>query len=362
MPKRLRTLSRSRKLLFAAIVLGVSAFAAEGYARWQAAQERGGEPGSLLVSDPVTGMALNREFKGTSHSGFGVNVDVSINSLGHRDDEGFRPLKAAGAFRIACLGGSTTFGFGASNNAAAYPNVLEAELGVGVLNAGVHGWNVRSSLLNLRRLPDLGLDGVVVLHGHNDLYENWSPTYVAAAEGRSAPLPSALVRALETSAALRRLRRRILRSRRKTNKHTALNAAGAEAFETNLRELVGELRGRRVRVLLCTFPSLYAPTFEEIRAIYPDAKGKHSAQIRDHLRNSIHTYPVFARGLARYNQIIRQVAKSEGVGLADLERTLEDDPAYYVDFVHHTDAGHVAKAKLIAESIRRERWLPVTPR
>lgn len=362
MPERPRTLSRSRKLLFAAIVLGVSAIAAELYAHWRDGQERGGESGSLLVPDPLTGMSLSKGFKGASHSGFGVSVDVSVNSLGHRDDERLRSPKETGGFRIACLGGSTTFGFGASNNTAAYPNVLEAELGVEVLNAGVHGWNVRSSLLNLRRLPDLSLDAVVVLHGHNDLYENWSPTYAAAAEGRPAPLPSVLVRVLETSAALRRFRRSILRSNRKHDKHETLNPSGAEAFEANLRELVAEERRLGLRVLLCTFPSLYAPTLEETRAIYPDANGKPSAQVRDYLRNSVHTYPVFVAGLARYNQIIRAVAKSEGVGLADLERTLADDPAYYVDFVHHTDAGHAAKAKLIGESIRRERWLPPTPR
>jgi hypothetical protein len=45
---------------------------------------------------------------------------IHVNSLGLRGPE-VDPVKPPGVFRIVCLGGSTTFGTGASRDAATYP-------------------------------------------------------------------------------------------------------------------------------------------------------------------------------------------------------------------------------------------------
>ena len=50
-----------------------------------------------------------------------------INSLGMRGPE-MAPEKAPGVYRILCLGGSTTFGSGASEGAKPYPARLEQHL------------------------------------------------------------------------------------------------------------------------------------------------------------------------------------------------------------------------------------------
>ncbi|RMG17227.1 MAG: hypothetical protein D6731_04480, partial [Planctomycetota bacterium] len=176
-----RRLPRRRKLAYALVCLGLLGAGLEGYARLRGEPPLGVAPGGLFVAHPRLGYALRPGFRGRSHSGFGVWIQVSVNERGQRDAPLVLP-KPPGVFRIACLGGSTTFGFGARRNDEAWPNRLEATYAgrgrVDVVNAGVHGWTLRQSLLNLDEgLRDAELDALVVLHAHNDLYENLDPAY-----------------------------------------------------------------------------------------------------------------------------------------------------------------------------------------
>ncbi len=75
------------------------------------------------------------------------------NSLGFRGLEIAMP-KPQGEFRIACLGGSTTYDDGVGDWKKAYPAVLEAILrqrgyNVTVINAGTSGFTSRDSLVRL---------------------------------------------------------------------------------------------------------------------------------------------------------------------------------------------------------------------
>ncbi len=104
------------------------------------------------------------------------------NSIGFRGAE-IAPSKPAGVFRIACLGGSTTYGSGVEDPAQAYPGALERELrtrghAVEVINAGCPGWSSLQSLINLElRVLQLAPDVVIVYHGINDVHPRlvWPP-------------------------------------------------------------------------------------------------------------------------------------------------------------------------------------------
>jgi lysophospholipase L1-like esterase len=83
--------------------------------------------------------------------------ETRINADGMRDRDR-EVTKAAGVFRIACLGDSITYGFGI-RRAAAFPARLERQLArslrgsgiaVEVLNFGVAGYNIEQTLQNLR--------------------------------------------------------------------------------------------------------------------------------------------------------------------------------------------------------------------
>ena len=76
------------------------------------------------------------------------------NSLGYRGDEIIIP-KPQDGFRIACIGGSTTYTIFTEPNEA-YPSLLEEQLAksghgnVQVVNAGVPGWTTWESMINFQ--------------------------------------------------------------------------------------------------------------------------------------------------------------------------------------------------------------------
>lgn len=103
---------------------------------------------------------------------------VSHNSLGFRGRE-ISVAKPPGVFRIACLGGSSTYGQSESSDEAIWPARLEVLLNedapagaprVEVINAGCQGYSTFESLINLElRVVDLEPDLVLVYHGINDM-------------------------------------------------------------------------------------------------------------------------------------------------------------------------------------------------
>ncbi|MDG1984631.1 MAG: SGNH/GDSL hydrolase family protein [Planctomycetota bacterium] len=109
---------------------------------------------------------------------------ANVNDQGKRvvhDADGFRGAgllkpKPAGVFRIACLGGSSTYGTGPTSNEATWPAVLQRCLAdalpgreVEVLNGGVPTWTTTESLISLQtRVLPYEPDLVLVYHGMND--------------------------------------------------------------------------------------------------------------------------------------------------------------------------------------------------
>jgi lysophospholipase L1-like esterase len=101
---------------------------------------------------------------------------ISHNSLGFRGPE-FDPKKSDGAYRIVCLGGSSTYGHGPSADDTTWPARLEAQLrekrpklNIEVINAGCRGYSTFESLGNYAfRVSHLEPDHVVIYHTVNDM-------------------------------------------------------------------------------------------------------------------------------------------------------------------------------------------------
>jgi len=307
----------------------------------------------LLVPHPNLGYRLRAGVRDEQEVPLGT-VSVATNALGHRDGE---VPRGDGVWRVACLGGSTTYGFAATENAATYPARLEELLRAArpgreldVLNAGVPGWNSRTSLANYALyLAEVGFDVVVLMHNNNDVLENRNPRYLAASRRPAEeppPPPPALVRVLERSAALRALRANTRRRRAKYDKVTELGDAGVEAFARNLRAAAAYFEGRGERLVLCTYPHLFRPTLDEARRVFETPW-----QAEALARRSPVAYEALAAGVVRYNDVIREVAAAEGLPLIDLDATFPKDPELFVDFVHTTDEGNRLRAAQVMAGV-----------
>ncbi|MDP6538859.1 MAG: GDSL-type esterase/lipase family protein [Planctomycetota bacterium] len=100
----------------------------------------------------------------------------SHNSLGFRGPK-IAAVKPPGTLRIACLGGSSTYGHGPSSDETTWPARLEAHLeralperAIEVVNGGCQGYSSFESLANLAfRVLPLQPDVVIVYHTINDM-------------------------------------------------------------------------------------------------------------------------------------------------------------------------------------------------
>jgi len=128
----------------------------------------GGSPKARLVRPhPYLTYALTPSYRkdGASH-----------NSLGYRGPEIAAP-KVPGTIRILCMGGSSTYGVGASSDSFTWPAQLQLALAssnpathIEVVNAGVPGYTSFETLIDLElRGVDLAPNIVVVYQGFNDL-------------------------------------------------------------------------------------------------------------------------------------------------------------------------------------------------
>ena len=131
---------------------------------------RAQDAGWLYQPHPYMGFVLNPSYE-PAHAG-----RVEINDAGMRSAE-MAKEKPPGVIRILCLGGSTTYGTGATANDKTYPAQLErllnesADEGVRyeVGNCGVPGYSTVESLLNFElRLLEYDPDWILIYHAAND--------------------------------------------------------------------------------------------------------------------------------------------------------------------------------------------------
>ena len=175
---------------------------------------------------------LNREIQ---HHEEGVSFPVVTSSLGFRDGE--IPEDTPW---VAAVGCSTTFGWGVRSELA-WPELLEASLGVDVLNAGVPGHSTHQgksvAMELIARKPALLLLGWVV-----------RDVQLASMADKDVQAPSGL-RAT-------RLFRLIAQSRNagETSLQGGVHRVGLEDFRSNLQEIIDAAHVANVPVRLLAFP------------------------------------------------------------------------------------------------------------
>jgi lysophospholipase L1-like esterase len=259
---------------------------------------------------------------------------LHTNSLGRRGHEP-RP----GAFRILCVGGSTTFGTAEEDEI--WPAVLERDLErlhpgreIDVQNAGVPAYTTGENLLDLAlRGLDLDPDVVVFLVGLNDLTVSNAPAFRSdySHARRSLPHdPNLLDRAplfFERSAAFLALRYALYGGSR----HSAVGLHGLASlrppvdetyrglptFERNLRSLVALARSAGASPVLVTQPFLPRE-------------------------------PGWTRAMEETLVSVRGIAGEEGIPLADAAARVREPGLFVEGDPFHTEA---AGDRLLAQCV-----------
>jgi lysophospholipase L1-like esterase len=263
----------------------------------------------------------------------------SSNSLGFRGREVESP-KPAGRYRIACLGGSTTYD-DAVGDADTYPVKLEQflraarpQLDIEVVNCGVPSYTSAESLANLAfRVLDLQPDAIVLYEGINDWrvrpYRNFDGAYFhyrkvwdgsarswqAGGDGEMAGGINPLIQYPMPEG----------------NGDGAENARrnGPWAFQRNLQSMCGIAKAHGVKVVLVS-------------------------NVIDDNNEYVRKEPSFVRGIAEHNGVVRDVAAEQGALFVDLAAVYPRDEQLFVDPVHNNPRGSEIKARLIADALVKD--------
>jgi len=299
---------------------------------------------------------------------------VAVNSLGFRGPE-FSPEKPTGTFRIFALGGATTFGHfpSISSDATTYPARLETLLNAEkldtaviryeVINAGVPGYSVRTSLQNLAaRILFFDPDMIVVYHGADDLARYGAEDDLVRplldSFARSGPGAVCFDCLLGWSYAMQGLRYS-LDGWSKAGAPRSHSSAGEgervwtpdsrypEAYRRDLRNLVTVARANAIRSVL-TAPSIAITQDTDFARL---SREEVAMRLNEPLPGH-GAIPVAARyGMFQlYSEILREVAESEGAIFVDANAVIPKTPEYHWDYRHLTDHG----AALLAEIIHRK--------
>jgi len=246
---------------------------------------------------------------------------VSTNDLGLRSPAVSR-IKAAGTYRILCLGDSTTFGHGIAESES-FSRVLESRLrraypgkSCEVINGGIPGYSTFQGL-NLLKEKGLGLapDLVIVSYFYSDLI-----TDVAADRDRvhSPEWIQPLQNQLYSSELYLLLRRELLGFSSPQSRPATIPRVPVDEYKRNLEQFITLVRSRGGRVIFIN------PAYGSV------------------------TPPP---SLLPYRQAMQKAALGQGAQWLDLDQVFQDQVKYwdrlFLDPVHPASAGH----RLIADHI-----------
>ena len=294
------------------------------------------------------------------------------NSLGYRGDEISMP-KPDGQFRIACLGGSTTYTSEVNDYRKSYPYLLEKYLraqghsDVTVINAGAGSWSSWESLINFElRVLDLDPDMIIVYHGINDISPRfvWPPeAYRGDNSGARAPNQTAIFMPdiFEYSTLLRiaMINTGMINSHasfettidrrpetyfgtlfnkqkiqgiypegifREASASEILETNSARYFERNIRNIVAIAKDRGIEVILSSFA--YSPLFTE--------------QPKVSSREYISAYEA-------NNKLLEEIARDMDQHFFDFASKFPPEKRWYTDGRHVNEEGAQLKAELFGD-------------
>ena len=271
---------------------------------------------------------------------------VKTNSLGLRGPK-IPKTKPAGVIRVACLGGSTTFGFYPYQNRDTYPAQLEQLLrpatsrSVQVINAGVPIYTTADSLINLAlRVVDYSPDVVIIYHGCNDAwamlragFKSDYSHYRKRFGPPELPWPRRLLCRSMLYVVLANRLSQFTGHRRPTLMEfveqpgpdvAKLPPEALPTFRRNLISLIGLARAHGANVVLSTFID-----FRDDRKL------------------------PMVRRIIQANEVIREVARTEAVTFVDNDRLFPRERDLHTDFCHFTNKGAALLAQNFADAIRQ---------
>lgn len=311
------------------------------------------QPGVTRIYHPLPGVM--RDVSPESH--------VRTNVWGIRGSD---PPPRDKAYRILCLGGSST-ACTYLDDTKTWPAILESHLqassdgasgpSVWVGNAGMPSLRSAENLQFVEQSPLVDqIDCVVLQTGINDLTSCLAgprPTPPRWIDSRVWRLTHLVVRSridsgtlVEDAAGDVYRRRRAVRNAAAISDEQPQIDACLAVFEKNLRDIIAACRRRDVRVVFTTQPVLWRADLDaendSLLWFGQLAEGRYlsAGQLR--------------AAMDRYNDVVRQVCQTEGVGLVDLDQ-LSGDPAVFYDDCHFTETGARRVAKLVAD------WLIANP-
>lgn len=278
------------------------------------------------------------------------------NARGFRGEDIEIP-KPRGRWRIAILGGSTTYGEFIPRDEETLPGRLDAMLkdripaaDIEVINAGAPGYNSWESLINLQfRVLDLEPDVVILFDGVNDVHSRFvhPDAYRADNSGRrqlwAEPAEvrllkwSVLGRILARQAGLWRLPGIDSYTQSPTSDPglhgpspaiggepmAALDANSTEYSKRNAANMIASCRAHGVAPVVMTWPS-------------SPLKGDYIAT------------PHYQRGVSEHNAVLREVASVAKAPLFDLARWMPTTPALWRDGRHPNETGATWEANALA--------------
>jgi lysophospholipase L1-like esterase len=265
---------------------------------------------------------------------------VTVNSLGFRGPE---MSLSASHRKIIAIGDSVTFGLGE----VSYPDELGFMLKridpeLLVINAGVEGYALRNHEIELARYKRLKPDAALIFLGWNDIYGlniggGWAAKYSA--------LVSSLVKAWQI---LIQPKFAIDWWSAETPDHLSAQIHLRPAVEHELQKLIerygrytSEISNNGTKVFIMTLPSLLRPGSSVDSVILQRAQMPHYAVSVDE----------FASMIDRFNQLLRNNAKTWGVQVIDLAEwsgnALQPRKSFFLDNVHMTSTA----LKMIANKI-----------
>jgi lysophospholipase L1-like esterase len=293
----------------------------------------------LYRAHPYTSYTLNERYRSRN----GLNRH---NALGYRGDEIARE-KAPGAYRVLCLGGSTTYETGVPDYTKSFTVVLQKLLrerherdDIEVINAGCPSWNSWESLVDLEfRGLDLEPDLVVVYCGTNEVHPRLVPPEAYRRDNtgfRKQWIDDA--HWWERSVVLRRLGMLVGATRKNsvsgmteidydgTDPAANLAANSPRYYEDNLENIVALSKHHGADVLIASWA--WCEGFDDYAAD-----------------------PVHQQGFRETNAVSRRVAERNGVAFLDYAAKMPREPKFWHDGRHVNAEGAAVKARLFADFI-----------